>query len=208
MRKLILSVAALATMAVGQAQEKVKTDKVAFGVKAGLNVSSTSTPVESSFSSLTGMHIGAFVAVPLTSKFTFQPELLYSMQGFKEHNTKSSGSAIYDSELKLNYVSVPLVFQYQFEQKFYAELGPQIDVLMSAKNTLTSTYLYTNTTTTRESDVKNYSKSLVFGVDFGAGYHITKSISANVRYHLGLTSANKTEKFNNRVLQLGVGYKF
>jgi len=92
----------------------------------------------------------------LSEKITFQPELLYSMQGFKEHNTKSSGSAIYDSELKLNYISVPLVFQYKFATDFYAEAGPQVDLLMSAKNNLTSTYLSSNTVTTRESDVKDY----------------------------------------------------
>lgn len=208
MKKLILSVALLATMAVSQAQEKEMNNKVAFGVKAGLNVSSTSTPVESSFSSLTSMHAGVFLAVPMSEKITFQPELLYSMQGFKEHNTTSSSSAIYDSELKLNYISVPLVFQYKFSPDFYAEVGPQVDLLMSAKNNLTSTYLSSNTVTTRESDVKNYFKTLVFGFDLGAGYQITKQFSANVRYHIGLTSANKSEKFNNRVLQLGVGYKF
>lgn len=209
MRKLFLSVALLATLAVSQAQEK--NESVKFGAKAGLNLSSVS--VESTFNSdinaLTGLYAGGFVSIPVASKFTFQPELLYSMQGFKEYlNERGS---IYDAKVKLNYISVPLVFQYQFIDKFYVEAGPQLDVLMSAKASQTVTYSSSNSTITRDNiDVKEFYKSFVMGVDLGAGYHITDNLFANVRYHLGASNSSDTDgvKAKNRVVQIGVGYNF
>ncbi len=209
MKKLILSVAMLATMTVSQAQEKSETIK--FGAKAGLNLSSVS--VESSFNSdinaLTGLYVGGFVSIPVASKFTFQPELLYSMQGFKEYlNERGS---IYDAKVKLNYISVPLVFQYQFVDKFYVEAGPQLDLLMSAKASQTVTYSSSNSTITRDNiDVKEFYKSFVMGVDFGAGYHITDNLFANVRYHFGVSNSSDSDgvKAKNRVVQIGLGYNF
>lgn len=209
MRKLILSVALLATLAVSQAQEKSKTIK--FGAKAGLNFSSAS--VESTFNSdinaLTGLYVGGFVSIPVASKFTFQPELLYSMQGFKEYlNDRGS---IYDAKVKLNYISVPLVFQYQFVDKFYVEAGPQLDVLMSAKASQTVTYSSSNSTINRDNiDVKEFYKSFVMGVDLGAGYHITDNLIANVRYHFGVSNSSDSDgvKAKNRVVQIGLGYNF
>lgn len=209
MRKLFLSVALLATLAVSQAQEK--NESVKFGAKAGLNLSSVS--VESTFNSdinaLTGLYVGGFVSIPVASKFTFQPELLYSMQGFKEYlNDRGS---IYDAKVKLNYISVPLVFQYQFVDKFYVEAGPQLDVLMSAKASQTVTYSSSNSTINRDNiDVKEFYKSFVIGVDLGAGYHITDNLIANVRYHFGVSNSSDSDgvKAKNRVVQIGLGYNF
>jgi outer membrane immunogenic protein len=209
MRKLILSVALLATMTVSQAQEKSETVK--FGAKAGLNLSSASVKnsIDSDINVLTGFYLGGFVSIPVASKFTFQPELLYSMQGYKEYLNDRGN--IFDAKVELNYISVPMVFQYNFVDKFYAEVGPQLDVLMSAKASQTSTYVSSNTTKTRDDiDVKEFYKSFVVGVDLGVGYHITDNVFANVRYHLGVSNSLDSEetKVKQRVLQIGLGYSF
>ena len=209
MKKLILSVAMLATMTVSYAQEK--SEKVKFGVKAGLNLSSATVKntLNSEINTLTAVHFGAFATIPLANKFAFQPELLYSMQGFKEY--LNDNGLIYDAKLKLNYISVPLVFQYQFVDKFYAEAGPQFDVLMSAKASQVYTNTFSNTTITQNNvDVKKVYNGLVMGFNVGAGYHITNNLSANVRYHFGISQADDIDQITtkNKVLQIGLGYSF
>lgn len=129
------------------------------------------------------------------------------MKGFKENY--SSGSTKYDATIKSNYLSIPLMFQYNFIDKFYGEAGLQGDVLLSANAKETYTY-YDNSTKTTDIDVKKVYNSLIFGLNIGAGYHITNQLSANIRYHFGLSEADDIDNITikNRVLQIGLGYSF
>ena len=216
MKKKILLVAFLATITMSQAQEdeKTNTDKVTFGVKGGINISSADfddsvKDIVPSVSSLVGANVGVFTNIPLGGKFAFQPEVLFSMQGFKYiYDDVYSKS---DIETKLNYISIPLNTQFYIIDKLYIAAGSQFDLLVSAKGSYTSTVKFTNeVTTVTDKDLKYNYKSLVFGINFGAGYKINDNISANVRYCLGLSPANKgnTITSRNRVLQIGVGYSF
>jgi predicted porin len=209
MKNKFLALVALVTMSVMQAQEKGS--NVSFGVKAGLNSSSAaiSRSYDSDVNALTGFYVGGFAKIKLSEKFAFQPELLYSAQGYKEY-TNDNGY-IYDDKVKLSYLSLPLSFKYTVAKSFSLEAGPQVDFLLGAK--LNGTYydpMFLETSTANNADVKNSFQSVVFGLNLGAGYQFTKEISANVRYHIGLSDAadiNATT-INNRVLQLGVGYTF
>lgn len=212
MRKLILSVAVLATLAVSQAQEKEKTDKVAFGVKVGVNNSSANfagNPTVSSISSVVGINFGVFTNISLGKKFAFQPELLYSMQGFDY-----IFDDIYmrsDVKTRLNYINVPLNIQFKVIKKGYIAAGPQIDFLTGAKGDYTTRMKYSGSISSGENiDLKNSYSSTVLGVNIGAGYSITRDIFADIRYCRTLNGANKdnTIDSNNTVLQISVGYKF
>ena len=215
MKKLILSVAFLATMTLCQAQENEQpTNQVSFGVKGGVNISTavfddSVQDIVPSVSSVVGGNVGVFTNIPLGKKFAFQPEVLFSMQGFNyvydDVYTKS------DVETKLNYISLPLNTQFYIIDKLYIEAGSQFDLLIGAKGSYTSTVKFTNEVkTVTDRDLKDNYKALVFGVNFGAGYKINNNISANVRYCLGLSPANQgnTISSKNRVLQIGVGYSF
>ena len=61
-------------------------------------------------------------------------------------------------------------------------------------------------------DVKDFTKGVDFGLNFGLGYNITESLSAGVRYNLGLSDINDIEgytgKNQNSVFQVSLGYKF
>ncbi len=215
MKKLILSVAFLATMTMGQAQENEKTNnQVTFGVKGGVNISSavfddSVQDIVSSVSSVVGANLGMFTNIPLGKKFAFQPEVLFSMQGF--NYVFYQGNYTADVKTKLNYINIPLNFQFNVIDKVYVEAGPQFDFLVGAKGDYTSKDNYSNSVTTvNDRDLKDNYKALVFGVNFGAGYKINDNISANVRYCLGLSPANEgnTITSKNRVLQIGVGYSF
>jgi hypothetical protein len=127
-----------------------------------------------------------------------QPELNYSMQGAKG---TSSGQ---DFTLAQNYLNVPVLLKYNHESGFFAETGPQIGFLMSAKVSGGGVSM----------DVKSDYKSTDFSWAFGVGYLI-KSVNAgiDVRYNLGLSnneasgsSSGGTQK--NSVIQIGVFYLF
>ena len=195
----------LATFAVSNAQE------ITFGAKAGLNLSNASVDrgYDTDISSLVGVHVGGFANFKLDEKFAVQPELLFSTQGFKEY--LNDGGYIYDDKIKLTYINLPINFQYAIVPKFNVEAGPQIDFLLSGKADgkhydpmFDETYIQNNV------DIKDSLKGVVFGFNIGAGYAITSKLSANVRYHLGLSDADDMEGVNvkNRNLQVGLSYSF
>jgi outer membrane autotransporter protein len=209
MKKTILAVAAIATMSMMQAQEKIS--KITFGAKAGLNLSNASVDrtFDTDISSLVGMHVGGFANFKFNEKFAVQPELLFSTQGYKEY--LNDGGYIYDDKVKLTYINLPLNFQYAVASKVYVEAGPQLDFLLSGK--LDSKYydpMSDETTTRNDLDIKDDLKSTAFGFNVGAGYAITQQLSANIRYHIGLSEIDDLEgvKTKNRNLQLSLGYSF
>ena len=205
MKKTILAVAFLATFLTSNAQE------IKFGAKAGLNVSSTSVDrgYDTDISSVVGVHIGCFANFKLDEKFAVQPELLFSTQGFKEYD--NDGGYIYDDKYKLTYLNLPVSFQYAVASKFNVEAGPQIDFLLSGK--ADGKYydpMFDETQTQNGVDIKDSLKAVAFGFNVGAGYAITSKLSANIRYHLGLSEIDDMEgvKIKNRNFQVGLGYGF
>jgi hypothetical protein len=209
MKKTILTVVAIATMNMIQAQEKVS--KITFGAKAGLNLSSASVDraFDTDISSLVGVHVGGFANFKFNEKFALQPELLFSTQGYKEY--LNDGGYIYDDKVKLTYINLPVNFQYAVASKVYIEAGPQLDFLLSGKRDNKYYDPMSNETTTRNNvDIKDNLKSTVFGFNVGAGYTIIPQLSANIRYCLGLSEIDDLEgvKIKNRNLQLSLGYSF
>ena len=209
MRKTILAVAVFATILTSNAQDKVS--KITFGAKAGLNLSSANVDrgFDTDISSLLGVHVGGFANFKLDEKWSVQPELLLSKQGYKEY--LNDGGYIYDDKVKLTYINLPISFQYVVASKFNLEAGPQVDYLLSGK--VDSKYydpMFNETETRNNVDIKDSLKSLAFGFNIGAGYAITPKLSANIRYHLGLSEVDDIEgvKIKNRNFQVGFGYSF
>lgn len=207
MKKTILTVTILATIAISTAQET----KTTFGVKGGLNLSSAN--VERSYdtdvSSLAGFNVGGFAHFKIDKKWAVQPEFLFSTQGFKEYLDDSG--YIFDEEVKINYLNLPINFQYIVASKLHIEAGPEVGFLVSGK--VDGKYydpMFNETRLTNGVDIKEHLKSVVFGFNVGAGYAITPQLSASVRYHLGLSDADDLEglKIKNRNIQVGLGYSF
>ncbi len=64
----------------------------------------------------------------ISEKFAFQPELLYSAQGSDYDDEDFSGS------VKADYLNVPLMAKYYVGEGFSLEAGPQVGLLLSAKD--------------------------------------------------------------------------
>ena len=191
MKKITLSIIAVLAFGFANAQG------VKFGVKGGISLTNlTGDDIEDN-SSKVGFLVGGFAEIKLTEKFAIQPELLFATQGTK---FEADGD---DLKYNLNYLNVPVMAKFYVADKFSLEAGPQIGFLLSAKAKAGD----------EDEDVKDFFKSVDFGVNFGAGYDFTENLSAGVRYNLGLANILDTEegndtKIKNSVFSLAVGYKF
>ena len=208
MKKIILSAVAVLAFGFTNAQE------VKFGAKAALNVASLTGDVEG-VSSLIGFQIGGFAEIKLSEKFAFQPELMYSAQGGKSSVSEDFGdgdSFKDEDEFKFSYLNIPLMAKYYVAKSFSLEAGPQIGFLLSAKDEWTSSETFEGETdsVSGSEDIKEFTNSVDFGINFGAGYDFTEKLSAGLRYNLGLSNINKEgdDSTKNGVFSVSVGYKF
>ena len=80
-----------------------------FGIKGGLNVYNIYNDNNAATDSKVGFHLGLISHIHLANQFALQPELIFSTQGAQFTN---DGAA---TKLNLNYVNVPLLFQYMYE---------------------------------------------------------------------------------------------
>ena len=189
--KLYLSVAIASLMMIGT----VSAQSVNFGIKGGLNVYNVHVDDESEYDSKTGLHVGLLGHIHLNKQWALQPELLYSAQGAKFTN---SGV---ETKLKLDYINVPILFQYMFDNGFRLEAGPQVGFLVGAKTEANDVSV----------DVKDQLKGVDLGLGLGLGYiHMPSGFGVDARYNLGLSNISEDDdnKSMNRGFQLGIFYQF
>lgn len=170
----------------------LKAQSPSFGIKAGANYSTVLLKDNNSTDYATGLHAGALAHFHLSKTWALQPEVLYSIQGAKE-----SGS--YNNKLRLNYINVPVLLQYMFQNGFRLQAGPQIGFLISAKSKLND----------EEHDVKDSFKSTDFSFPIGLGYLSKSGLGIDGRWVPGLSNIQKDDYSpTNHVFQLGLFYQF
>jgi hypothetical protein len=166
----------------------VNAQKIKFGVKGGLNFANISGDNTKDIDLVTSFNFGVVSEIPISEKFSFQPELMYSGQGYSFN----------DNTVALSYLNIPLMGKYYVTKGLSVEAGPQIGFLLGAKN--------------EKTDVKDSFNTFDFGVNFGLGYKLDNGLNFGARYNLGLTDINNVEgssiKNKNGVFQLSVGYFF
>ncbi|SDI98831.1 porin family protein [Chryseobacterium jejuense] len=233
MKKLFLGLALTAgTLAFAQESTTVNTSPlkkdaqpIRFGIKAGGNSAYFSEQSFGMNSQKLGFHAGAFVNIPISKQFSFQPEVLYNQMGARDvaYSTETTTGATTvktkgESKVTMNYISVPLMVQMRPMDKFYIEAGPEFSYFINGKTKGEATVASTTggiTTTTSNSQSDDINKDNInkfnFGLGLGLGYDITNNIGISARYTNSLTKIEKSRpaaENNNRVFQLGLNYKF
>jgi hypothetical protein len=176
------------------AQNSKKDEGIVFGLKGGLNVSNfIGDIIDNTFR--TSVHLGIFSEIMISDKFSLQPELLYSGQGYSGSATPGFSRSKYD------YINLPVLAKIYIAEKISIEAGPQIGFLVSAKEKTSDDKL----------SIPNQ-KTVDFGLNLGLAYDLKNGVFFQTRYNLGLSNVNSDSnanaiKYTNSVIQLSVGIK-
>ncbi|KMQ65096.1 opacity protein [Chryseobacterium angstadtii] len=208
MKKLILGLAVTASsLAFAQQTQKSSSNPVTFGVKGGMNVSSLSKDegLDDQKSKI-GFNAGVFANIPVAESFSIQPEVLYSQYGSKADYTVLGTK--FSSSTKLDYITVPVMFQYNLIPNLFVEAGPEFGFMVSAKNKIKNE---NNGNSTTSDNYKDDLKTFNFGIGLGAGYYFTQNFGITARYVAGVTDIfkdNSGDAIRNNTFQVGLAYKF
>jgi len=188
----VLMTAILMTCAVSAQNINAPKGRLSIGIKGGLNVFNINNDDNTSFDPRIGFNLGVLSHIHVAKQWALQPELQFSAQGAK--------SADGNVETKLNYLNVPVLLQYMWDNGFRLQAGPQAGFLLSAKSEVNNT----------STDIKDDFKPIDLGVSFGAGYiHPATGFGIDARYNLGLSDITESAvKSTNRGFQVGVFYIF
>ena len=160
------------------------------GAKVGINFSDIYGDNTEETGPVTSIiNFGVVGELAFTEKLSFQPEIIYSLQGFGVEN---------DELVSLNYLNLPLMGKYYITKGFSVEAGPQIGFLLSAR--------------TDDVNVKDNFNTVDFAFNLGLGYKLNNGINFGARYNIGLSNINNiqgsSDKIRQGVLQVSVGYFF
>ncbi len=171
-----------------------------FGIKGGANFTNMTSDGFEDNNSRTGFHLGVLAEIPVSDRFSIQPEVLYSTQG-----TKDEGSN-YTDEYNLDYIQVPVIAKFYIIDGLALEAGPSFNFLVDEDYKYESGLLDIRT----DSELAS---TFEFGGALGASYKFNNGFFLNGRYLAGFTDAFDSDSFDedaikNNGFQLGVGFLF
>jgi hypothetical protein len=182
MKKLFLSavvLVAFASFAFGQ---------VSLGLRAGLNLSNnkfSAGSIDIKPDMKAGFLVGAYLTGNISDNIAIQPELLFTTFGSKGDDF---------GKTDLNYICIPVLLRYNFNEMVNIHVGPQFNMLMSAEN--------------EGDDIKDDLKGLDVGALVGLGADFGP-FNAGVRYFAGLSNISEDDSFElkNSAFQIFVGFR-
>lgn len=170
-----------------------------FGVKAGANI----TKVDGkSFRDefRYGYHLGGFAEIGLGDKFALQPEVLFNQyqsrvdSSFKNVYQNATNFSNY-KDVKLNYLTIPLMLNYKVGKMLTLQAGPQVGILIDQNKNLL------------ENGKEAFSKG-DFSMAGGAVINLGK-LRLGGRYFVGLSNISDIDdqnKWKNQGFQLSLGF--
>jgi hypothetical protein len=206
--KKIVFIAIATVFGVGFAQAQADQNLPQIGIKGGLNVSTiTADNFNDGADPRTSFNVGLLAEIPLSDRFSIQPEVLYSSQGFDIQQNDNGD----DVEYQLDYIQVPILAKIYLVKGLNVEVGPQFGFK-------TNEEIDTDPTSdggdfdidSDASAVKDFDTSIAAGV----GYKFDNGFFINGRYTYGLTDIFKDDSIfqnaegKNAVWQVGVGFMF
>jgi hypothetical protein len=172
----------------------VYAQEINIGIKGGLNAYTIGGDDTNDIETKLGFNLGLLGHIHLSGQFGLQPEIVYSTQGAKSNDGG-------DLKLNLDYINVPVLFQYMYDNGFRIQAGPQLGFLTSAKAKGDGVSV----------DVKDAFKTIDFALSVGASYVDPASgFGVDARYNYGISNINEDDssKAYNRGFQVGVFYLF
>ena len=144
-----------------------------------------------------GYHLGAFTEIGLGKKFGIQPEVIFSsVKVDTSHNFSDVYHVPSVSNIKLNYLKIPVLLNIKPSQFVSLQVGPQFSTLMDRSKRWVD-------------NGKQAFKDGDFAMVGGLQLNISR-IKLYGRYEIGLNNINNIDnrdKWKNQTVQLGVGFR-
>lgn len=171
---------------------------VALGFKVGTNLTKISGKAFMDEFEL-GYNAGAFAEITINSDLGIQPEILFNQTNVKK--VAGVDSIFYSwqqntSNLKLNYLTIPILLRLNVTKGIILNVGPQYGILMNSNQSLWSNGMEA---------IKSGEFSLVGGLTINV-----RSFRLSGRYIIGMNSindVNNRDSWKSQQIQLGVGFK-
>jgi hypothetical protein len=171
--------------------------QIKFGVKGGANVVKISGQAFSGEYKY-GFHAGGFAEIGLSPQFAIQPEILFNQV---TSDTASNVDEVYQNlfkkNIKLSYLSIPLLLNYKPGKILTVQAGPQFGILIDKNKTGIEN---------GKSAFKSGDLSLLGGLQLNLS-----NFRVYGRYALGLSNLNDIDdkdKWTSQSFQVGVGMSF
>ncbi len=189
-----------------------------FGIKAGPNYSSIVGDLTEGLKFRFSGHVGVFLEVDLSYKLKFQPELVYSSQGFQFssdladiQNGGIGDQNDFRTNVQLNYITVPLIMKFALNERTDLEFGPQFGFLLNQVTLIKNLDEIDGTDLARRASLSG-DFQLDYGVALGLGIKLSDRLSLSPRAYVGLRNRlnglGGTAQNYNVALQLSVNYLF
>jgi hypothetical protein len=168
------------------------------GIKGGVNIASMSVKDvdDNGYKPRVSFHAGVYANRMLSKYFAIQPEVLFSSEGQRYTYNSVEHTWI------LNYIQIPLMLQVYPIKELYIEAGPQVGLLVSARDKITGQ--------DHKPDIKANFATAQFSIATGIGFRIVDRATIYGRYSFGLTdimSYDPTIVQHSNVAQIGVAIR-
>ncbi|MCP4580932.1 MAG: PorT family protein [candidate division Zixibacteria bacterium] len=207
MKRILIVASIVLAFAITAGAQDVATGITTCGIKAGLNLAKhTGSDTDDNHSGLTSFAVGGFVTYVLMAHIALQPELFYTVKGWKWDD------GFWSETGKFTYLEIPVLVKYMVPMEgnvrpnLYA--GPSAAFLLSAKVD------WETELDSGSNDVKDDSKSTEFNLVVGGGVDVpigNKTATFDIRYTMGMSKidgADDPANVKNAVISILAGFGF
>jgi len=197
MKTRMAGVALLALLVAAPAMGQMVEKQIYFGIKGGVNMANLSVDPEPpvDFETLMGIGGGVTLAFVISPGMTLDTDFLYMQKGAKYTFDLGLEDESVEYKLKYTYLVINPMFRFTVQNEGmrpFFMAGPEIGFLLDAK--------MESDDSEEEGeegafDLKDYTKSTDFGINFGGGIEFpsgNSTIFFEARYALGLTDIEDT----------------
>lgn len=182
-----------------------------FGIKGAFSLTSLYVDDVSKEHMKAGFNAGIFAKLPITTGFSIQPELLYSVKGAKDtYSNFVQGDGEY--RFNLNYMELPVLAVVNITPNFNIHAGPYLGYLVSANvKDVNSDGTIEGATDLKADNFNRWDVGLAGGVGFDVS-----AFTLGARYNYGLSNIGKsgslsgdlTKNSKNAGVSVYIGFAF
>jgi len=205
MKKVILS-SLVGLFAILGAKAQADSDLVQIGVKGGVNFANITGDDFGDPDARTSFNAGFVAEIPFSERFSIQPEVMYSGQGFDVQQFDQDNFLDNDEniEYQLDYIQVPILAKIYLVEGLNVQAGPQIGFKINEEID------YQPNDDAGDIDLEDVSETEDIDISLAAGleYKFDSGFFIQGRYNYGFTELIKDYDIHNSVYQVGVGFMF